>query len=194
MTAQDEASRTAQRDRQPHIDERRRLNEFQLKVQAQDLKRQQLQADIEAARNRIKAFDETNAGLIAQAEQERLDIARDRPYKTAYDRFLEVLRSYRDQLPGQLMAGLNDAARDLYNAFNRNDRDEDKLSALHLPLTGEEKIEISFRGKSWGPRRCAPRSERGAYTLSRPCHFDDQGEEHRLPSYRFRRCHQCHRP
>lgn len=146
MTAQDEASRTAQRDRQPHIDERRRLNEFQLRVQAQDLKRQQLQADIDAARNRIIAFDETNAGLIAQADQEKLDIARDTPYKTAYDRFLEALRSYRDQLPGQLMAGLNDAARDLYNAFNRNDREEDKLSALHLPLTGDEKIEISFRG------------------------------------------------
>ena len=62
MVAQDDASRKAQRARQPHIDERRRLNEFQLKVQAQDLKRQQLQADIEAARNRIKAFDETNAG------------------------------------------------------------------------------------------------------------------------------------
>lgn len=146
MTAQDEASKAAQRDRQPHIEERRRLNEFQLKVQAQDLKRQQQEADIEAARNRINAFDETNAVLIAQAEQEKLDIARDTPYKTAYDRFLGALRSYRDQLPGQLMAGLNDAARDLYNAINRNDREEDKLSALHLPLTGDEKIEISFRG------------------------------------------------
>ncbi|KAB7771155.1 AAA family ATPase [Xanthomonas maliensis] len=146
MTAQDEASRAAQRDRQPHINERRRLNEFQLKVQAQDLKRQQLKTNIEAARNRIEAFDGTNAMLIEQAEQEKLDIARDTPYKTAYDRFLEALRSYRDQLPGQLMAGLNDAARDLYNAFNRNDRDEDKLSALHLPLTGDEKIEISFQG------------------------------------------------
>ncbi|HGQ7767818.1 TPA: AAA family ATPase [Pseudomonas aeruginosa] len=146
MTAQDEASRAAQRDRQPHIDERRRLNDFQLKVQAQDLKRQQLQADIEAARERIKAFDDTNAGLIEQAEQEKLDIARDRPYKTAYDRFLVALRAYRDQLPGQLMAGLNDAAKDLYNAFNRNDREEDKLSALYLPLTGDEKIEISFQG------------------------------------------------
>lgn len=146
MVAQDDASRKAQRERQPHIDERRRLNEFQLKVQAQDLKRQQLQADIEAARNRIKAFDETNAGLIAQADQEALDIARDTPYKAAYDRFLEALRSYRDQLPGQLLAGLNEAAKDLYNAFNRNDREEDKLSALYLPLTGDDKIEISFQG------------------------------------------------
>lgn len=146
ITAQDEASRTDQLNRQPHIDERRRLNEYQLKAQAQDLKRQQLQADVETARNRILAFNENNAELIAKSEQEKLDIARDILYKSAYDRFLEALRSYRDQLPSQLMAGLNDDAKELYNAFNRNDREEDKLLAVHLPLTGDEKIEISFRG------------------------------------------------
>ncbi|NYZ64309.1 AAA family ATPase [Luteimonas deserti] len=146
MEAQDDASRQAHQDRQPHVAERRRLSEFQLRVQAQDLRRQQLNDTIEASKNRIKAFDETNAELIAQAEQEKLDIARDTRYKAAYDRFLEELRAYRDQLPEQLMAGLNDAAKDLYNAFNRNDRNEDKLSALHLPLTGDGKIEISFRG------------------------------------------------
>jgi hypothetical protein len=95
---------------------------------------------------KVKAFDETNAELIAQAEQEKLEVARDTPFKAAYDRFLGELRTYRDQLPEQLMAGLNDAAKDLYNAFNRNDRDEDKLAALHLPLAGDGKIEISFRG------------------------------------------------
>lgn len=146
IAAQDDASRQAQQDRQPHVVERRRLSEFQLRVQAQGLKRQQLKDNLEAANNRIKAFDETNAELIAEAEQEKLDIARDTPIKTAYDRFLEELRVYRDQLPKQLMAGLNDAAKDLYNAFNRNDRNEDKLSALHLPLAGDGKIEISFRG------------------------------------------------
>lgn len=146
IATQDDASRRAQQERQPHIAERKRLSEFQLKVQAQDMKRQQLQENIDAASARIKAFDETNAALIEQANQEKLDIERDTPFKTAYDSFLEELRTYRDQLPGQLMAGLNEAAMDLYNAFNRNDRDEDKLSALHLPLTGDGKIEISFRG------------------------------------------------
>lgn len=146
MAAQDDASRQAQLDRQPHVAERRRLSEFQLRIQAQDLKRQQLKDNVEAANNRIRTFDETNAELIAQAEQEKLNIERDAPLKATYDRFLEELRSYRDQLPGQLMTGLNDTAMDLYNAFNRNDRDEDKLSALHLPLSGTGKIEICFRG------------------------------------------------
>ena len=147
IAAQDDASLRAQQDRHPHITERRRLNEFQRKVQALDLKRQQLQENVEAANSRINAFDETDAELIGQADQEKLQIERDTPFKGTYDRFLVELRSYRDQLPGQLIAGLNDAAKDLYNAFNRNDRDEDKLSALHLPLSGDGKIEICFQGK-----------------------------------------------
>ncbi|MCK9397960.1 MAG: AAA family ATPase [Methylobacter sp.] len=146
IASQDDASRQAQQERQPHIAERKRLSEFQLKVQAQDMKRKQLRDTIDAASTRIKAFDETNALLIQQADQEKRNIERDTPFKAAYDYFLEELRKYRDQLPGQLMAGLNEAAMELYNSFNRNDRDEDKLSALHLPLTGNGKIEISFRG------------------------------------------------
>jgi recombinational DNA repair ATPase RecF len=146
IATQDNASRHAQQERQPHIDERKRLIEFQLKVQALDMKRQQLRETIDGARARINAFEETNAVLIEQAAQEKRDIERDTPFKVVYDLFLDELRNYRDRLPGQLMAGLNEAAMELYNSFNRNDRNEDKLSTLHLPLTSDGKIEISFRG------------------------------------------------
>ena len=44
------------------------------------------------------------------------------------------------------MAGLNDTAKNLYNEFNGRDLDQDKLASLYLPVTGEQKIEISFRG------------------------------------------------
>lgn len=147
IAAQDEASRRAQEERQLRNAERQRLIDFQLKVQAQDLKWQQLRENVEAANQRISLFNENNAVLIEQAAQEKVSIETDRPLKSLYDNFLLELRSYRDQLPAQLMAGLNDTAKELYNSFNRNDRDEDKLATLHLPLTGDGKIEISFRGK-----------------------------------------------
>lgn len=146
IAAQDTATRQSQQERQQHIVERSRLRDFQLRVQTQDQKRQQLKDNIEAASARIQAFDETNAALILEVAQEQLDIVRDTPLKTTYDLFLEAIRLYRNQLPGQLMAGLNESAMSLYNSFNRNDLDADKLAALYLPLTGEEKIEISFRG------------------------------------------------
>lgn len=143
---QDITSECTRQERLPHVAERQRLAEFQLKVQAQDLKRQQLRENIAAANGRINDFDIENAEGIAEVEQEKRDIERDSPFKVAYDLFLESLRSYRNQLPGQLMAGLNEAAMKLYNSFNRNDLDADKLAALYLPLSGDDKIEIEFRG------------------------------------------------
>lgn len=146
MATQDRLSRQAQQDRLKQAAERRRLSEFQLRVRDQDQKRRELDFMIKTAADRIETFDQANAALIQQADQEQLDIARDGPLKAAYDRFLEELRTYKNQLPARLLAGLNDAAKDFYNAFNRNDRNEDKLDALHLPLTGDGRIEISFRG------------------------------------------------
>ena len=148
VAAQDAASTLARQERQRNIAERDRLNAFRLSIQAQDLKRKQLLDSVAAAKGRIADFDVDNAQLIRDADQEARDIERDAPIKASYDRFLALLRSYRDQLPGTLMAGLNDAAMNLYNEFNRNDLERDKLAALHLPLTGEQKIEIAFRGNS----------------------------------------------
>lgn len=146
VAVQDAASLLAHQERQRNITERDGLIAFQLSVQAQDLKRQQLVDGVAAAKSRIAAFDVGNAALIREVAQEALDITRDAPIKAAYDRFLALLRNYRNQLPGTLMEGLNDAAMNLYNEFNRNDLEPDKLAALHLPVTGEQKIEISFRG------------------------------------------------
>lgn len=146
VAAQDAASALARQERQRNAAERTDLVARQLAIQAQDLKRQQLVDAVAAAKARIAAFDADNAQLILDVAQEAHDIERDAPIKAAYDRFLALLRRYRNQLPGTLMAGLNDAAMNLYNEFNRNDLDLDKLAALHLPLTGDQKIEISFRG------------------------------------------------
>lgn len=118
--------------RQRHVDQRRQT-------------RQRIVDDAVAARSSIADFDTGNVLLIADAEQERLDILRDAPIRTAYDAFLPYLRRFRNELPGVLVAGLGDLARDLYNEFNRGDRNEDKLAHLYLPLTGEQRIELAFR-------------------------------------------------
>ncbi len=146
IAAQDAASGLALQKRQQYATERADLVALQLSIQAQDLKRKQLVDGVAAAKARIEVFDVDNAQLIADVAQQEFDLARDAHIKTAYDRFLALLRSYRNQLPGMLMAGLNDAAMNLYNEFNRNDLDPDKLAALHLPLNGNQKIEIAFRG------------------------------------------------
>jgi recombinational DNA repair ATPase RecF len=146
VAAQDTAAVLAQQARQRNIGERDELNGFRLTVQSQDLKRQQHVESVAAAKARIAEFDESNAEMIEQVAQETLDIQRDGRIKAAYNRFLNEIREYREHLPGGLMAGLNQTAMSLYNEFNRNDREADKLADLLLPLTGEDKIEIVFRG------------------------------------------------
>lgn len=44
------------------------------------------------------------------------------------------------------MEGLNNVARDLYNAFNADDHNSDKLAELHLPLHGGDRILVERRG------------------------------------------------
>lgn len=119
--------------RQRHIEQRRQA-------------RQAIVDGAATARRNMEAFETTNERLIREAEQERRDMERDAPIRAAYDAFLPALRRYRNELPGLLVAGLGDLARDLYNDFNRHDRDEDKLASLHVPLTGEQRIELAFRG------------------------------------------------
>jgi recombinational DNA repair ATPase RecF len=146
IEVRDNASRLAHEERKENIAERDRLLQFQLLIQERDNERQKFIESLAAARQRIDKFEIANATLIAEAAQEETDNEGDAPIKVAYDQFLSLLRRYRSNLPGTLMAGLNDRAMQLYNEFNRNDLDADKLAALYLPLTGEQKIEISFRG------------------------------------------------
>lgn len=119
--------------RQRHIDQRKQAY-------------QRIVDDATASRESIATFELANERLIADAEQERLDILRDTPIRAAYNAFMPYLRRFRNELPGMLIAGLGELARDLYNDFNRGDRDEDKLAQLYLPLTGEQRIELAFRG------------------------------------------------
>lgn len=146
LEAGDAIAGQAVANRQLLIHERDRLNQARLHVTTMAANRQQTEEVIAAAKARIAAFDAANASLIQAASREAEDIARDSRIKTAYDQFLIHLRRYRSELPGTLMAGLNSLAMELYNDFNRNDLDADKLAALHLPVTGDGRIELAFRG------------------------------------------------
>jgi recombinational DNA repair ATPase RecF len=146
IEARDQETRRQLQERRGLIQERDRLLAWQRQILERDLMRRSADDEIAAARGRIARFDADNAHLIQLAADERENIARDNPIKAAYEAFLILLRRFRNELPGMLMAGLNDLARDLYNEFNHQDPEVDKLASLHLPLRGEERIEIAFRG------------------------------------------------
>ena len=131
--------------RRPNVAERELINEYRLLAQAQDTARHQLVTAIQATRQRMDSFHQVNSQLITDAATEAGNVLRDARIKAAYDRFLLLLRRYRDELPGTLMAGLNNLAMELYNGFNRTDQEPDQLAALHLPMNGNQIIQVCFR-------------------------------------------------
>ncbi|PYD32860.1 chromosome segregation protein SMC [Pseudomonas syringae pv. pisi] len=132
--------------RQMLVAERDRLNEARIAVAEHAARRQQAQLSLDAAKQRIAAFDAQNAELIEAVAAEGHSIAAGMRIHEAYTEFLALLRRHRSELPGTLMAGLNAQAMQLYNEFNVRDAEQDKLAELHLPVTGEGRIELCFRG------------------------------------------------
>lgn len=149
-SARDVEARTAVEARGADANEQGRLNDARVWIAAHMTRRERITQAAAEARLRIAQWETANADLIRRAEQEVSENLRDRPIKAAYDSFRQHLDQFRDHLPGMLMADLNATAMELYNEFNYNDRDEDKLNELILPVTAEGVIEISFRG---GPGR-----------------------------------------
>lgn len=147
MSYQDTQTTRSLQERETQLAERRRLEGFRQIIIVHETKKEQVINGLAEMKVRIANFDQTHAVLIQESEAEKLQIQKETPFKQAYDGFLRELRIFRDQMPGQLLTGLNDAALEFYNAFNRNDRDEDKLAFLHLPLSADDKIEICFRGQ-----------------------------------------------
>jgi recombinational DNA repair ATPase RecF len=144
--ARDARTREALRLRDEDLAEQAKLNDARVWMAEHDTRRARIVEDVVHARGRIAQWEDANADLIARAGDEEQANRRDRPIKEAYDRFYSLLESFREQLPGILMADLNASTMEHYNEFNHGDRDEDKLADLRLPLTGEGIIDIAFRG------------------------------------------------
>jgi energy-coupling factor transporter ATP-binding protein EcfA2 len=145
--ARDARTREASHLRNEDLAEQQRLNDARVWIAEHGTRRARVVQDAEDARARIAQWEAANADQIRCAGEEEQANRRDRPIKDTYDTFYGFLERFRQQLPRMLMADLNASTLEFYNEFNHGDRDEDKLADLRLPLTGEDIIEIAFRGQ-----------------------------------------------
>ncbi|CAM5564351.1 AAA family ATPase [Rhodanobacter lindaniclasticus] len=132
--------------REQLVIERNRLDGHRLAVERLRTTAEALQKEYGEAQLTITQFEEANRELIAAVESEKDIIALNQRIKAAYDEYLPVLHGYLGTLPAQLIQGLAEQAKDLYNAFNRGDHGNDKLNGLWLPIAENGKIEIEFVG------------------------------------------------
>lgn len=124
--------------------ELKRLRGFAEEVVKFQTRRETAVKAIEKAKETIEKFDAKNAQLIAEAEAEKSIVTQNKEIAAAYDAFVQKLNDYINGLPVQLVADLGEMVVKLYNAFNRNDALHERLAEVRLPLSQNQRLEISF--------------------------------------------------
>lgn len=122
-----------------------RLREFDQKILKLKTRRETAGSTKKKAEKAIAKFDTVNAQLIADSEAEKAAVAQNRAIANAYNTFVQKLNAYKNGLPAQLVADLGEKVVELYNAFNRNDPEHEKLANIRLPLSKNQRLEISFK-------------------------------------------------
>jgi len=130
--------------RESMTQERDKLNEHRLEIESLRTLRKSAEQDFANAQLTVNNFDEANRELIQAVEAEIPTVALHHQIKAAYDAFLPEIQGYLATLPGMLLQGLGEQAKNLYNAFNRSDNHGDLLHSLWLPIVENSKIEIEF--------------------------------------------------
>ena len=141
---QDAQTRQTQAERAPLLEDRNRLEMFELEHVGLISVQSAWHERLAEAHQLVNQFKADNRALIEEAAAEGPVVALNQRVKAAYDDFLLRLHSFMDGLPGQLLQGLGERVKRLYNLFNRDDPPGDLLHALHLPIAEEEKIELEF--------------------------------------------------
>ena len=147
IEASDIEAHQALAQRQQQVEERSRLDEYRIEIERAKLIREAAENQITEARNTVASFDEANRALIEVVAAEVQVVDFHCRVKRSYDGFLQEIQLYLGNLPSQLLQGLGQRARDLYNSFNRDDLPVDLLHSLWLPLAENGKIELEFHGE-----------------------------------------------
>ncbi|MTI64368.1 hypothetical protein [Methylophaga sp.] len=121
-----------------------RLREYSRQITVLQTRRQTANAAITSAQQLIDNFQNDNAQLIADVEVEKALISKNQEIASGYASFVRKLNNYSNNLPSQLVADLGEKVVTLYNAFNRNDSNSEKLANVTLPLTQNERLKIAF--------------------------------------------------
>ena len=122
-----------------------RLREFSDKVIKLHTRRERANSLKKNAEEAIEKFNTENSQLITDVEAEKEIIIENQSIARAYGSFVQKLNAYKNRLPAQLVADLGETVVQLYNAFNRNDSENEQLAVVRLPLQQNQKLEIAFK-------------------------------------------------
>lgn len=143
----DRAVEQATQQRSAKQTELQRLRSFADKITVLQTRRKTAVETQTKAEQVIATFDTENAPLITEVAAEVAVVTRNQTIASAYAVFVDKLNTYKNALPAQLVANMGETVVTLYNAFNRNDSINEQLSSIRLPLTQNQRLEISFQSE-----------------------------------------------
>lgn len=122
-----------------------RCREFAKCITVLQTRYQTISDAIVRAQATITNFDIENVQLIIDVEIERGQVEINKSISESYASFVQKLEEYCNDLPRRLVIDLGCIVVELYNAFNRNDKVEDLIANIRLPVVQNQRMEISFR-------------------------------------------------
>jgi len=134
----------AEKKRVENLPVLQRLRQYAEAVLRLQTRRETAASNATRAKEAIAKFNTDNAQLIADSESEKEIVVLNRTIAEAYGTFVQRLNAYNNALPAQLVSDLGETVVLLYNAFNRNDGQHEKLADIRLPLSQNQRLEISF--------------------------------------------------
>ena len=144
LERRDRATEKSIQEREPKQKKLEELRILDKNISELSIKRKIHEKEIKTADLAISSFEEENKDLIKEVEAENALIKINQDISNSYHQFIKMLNEYKEELPGRLIADLEDVVVSLYNSFNRNDSEKDLLAGIKLPLTSGQQIEIAF--------------------------------------------------
>ncbi|PKK88980.1 MAG: chromosome segregation protein SMC [Candidatus Wallbacteria bacterium HGW-Wallbacteria-1] len=130
--------------RQTKEAELKRLRYYSEAILRLKTRRETAVTSLNTARNAIKQFETENDQLIKDVSAEKVVLDQNNAIALAYNDFVHKLNAYMNSLPAQLVENLGELVVTLFNAFNRNDGVYEQLADIRLPLSQNERLEISY--------------------------------------------------
>lgn len=107
--------------------------------------RKALEGTIKEAEENTKQFEIENKTLIENVNTEAPLVTQNKEIAKAYSLFVNMLNTYRQDLPKALVSDLGELIVKLYNGFNRSDSPGELLQDLKVPLSSDDRMIVAFQ-------------------------------------------------
>jgi hypothetical protein len=138
----------AQRDNELYNEQVNNINELNKQLMTIKTQIKEKVQQIESLEKEIKKIDDNSAKILKTIEKEKALCDFNRGIIVAYNKVINSIISYNNDLPQKISKDLEEKIVDYYNTINQDDADFEKISGIILPDATSDKLMITFKDES----------------------------------------------